>query len=98
SDTLARPMNRTRKLWLVFEGGPVTGRPVRAHLEAPPRGPWLRVTVGEEGLSSGVVYLLMRRGLGDLIVGASAHRAPLETAMQRLGEKNYEIVDVPVSR
>src|SRR5947209_2043053 len=58
-------MNRTRKLWLVFDGGPVTGRPVRAHLEAPSRGPWLRVTVAERALAAGTVSLLVRKGLGD---------------------------------
>jgi hypothetical protein len=89
-------MKRTRKLWLEFEGGSFMGHPVRARMQAPARGPFLRVTVQGEALEARSVYVLLRKGQGDLIVGASADRAPLEVAQQRLGAERYDIIDLPV--
>ena len=86
-----------RKLWLEFDDQ-AGGRPVRARVQAPPRGPWLRVTVEEEALAQGEVYLLHRRGMGDLVVGASARPDSLETARTKLGPDAYVICAVPIIR
>lgn len=84
-----------RKLWLEFDDRE-GGRPVRARVQAPARGPWLRVTVEEEALAAGQVFLLHRVGMGDLVVGASARPDSLETARSKLGLAAYVICSVPI--
>jgi len=87
-----------RRLWLEFEGGPVEGKPVRARLRPPHRGPWLRVQVQDDADLDGSIFLLLRRGHGDLVVGASCRRETLEDARRRLGDTRYEIASVPIVR
>jgi hypothetical protein len=85
-----------RKLWLEFEGGVSAGAPVRARIQQPARGPRLRIRVEEHAAAGSHIFVLLRRGQGDLVVGASTRRESLEEAQRRLGTALYEIVSLPV--
>lgn len=60
----------------------------------------MRVAVEQEAIQSLQVYLLFRRGDGDMVIGASSRRDPLEAIRSRLGRSAaaYEIAAVPVVR
>lgn|GEM_PF-1527814 len=87
-------------LYVLFEGARGDRRPVSARPRAPRSGIKVRVAVEHEALSAAKVYLLFRRGDGDMVIGASAHAAVLEVLRSRLGRSagSYEIAAVPVVR
>ena len=70
------------KLWIVSVDGER-----RAFLRAPRRGTRVKVKVEKEALSQGHVFLLCRKGRGDIIVAASAHADRLRTVHERLGHE-----------
>jgi hypothetical protein len=51
-------------------------------------------------LERGCVFLLCRRGDGDLVLAASAASAPLEALRSRLGaaSASYEIAALPIAQ
>ena len=87
-------------LYVLFEGCRGDRRPVAARPRAPRSGIKVRVAVEQEAIRSLQVYLLFRRGDGDLVIGASSRRDPLEAIRSRLGRSAgaYEIAAVPVVR
>jgi hypothetical protein len=88
-----------RKLWVVCEGGPLSGRPVRALLAPPRTGARVRIAVEASAARTGNrVFILYKTGYGDLVLAASADRAPLETIRARLGRAapQYAIESIPV--
>lgn len=89
---------RWQKLWIVCEGGPFKGRPTHASRLSPTGSPRLPVVVEADALELGQLYILCRRGHGDMVVAASTSRAKLEPALERLGSAapNYEILVIPI--
>lgn len=87
-------------LYVLFEGSRGDRRPISARPRAPRSGIKVRVAVEQEALSAAKVYLLFRRGDGDMVIGASAHQGVLEVLRNRLGRSagRYEIAAVPVVR
>lgn len=87
-------------LYVEFEGGRGDRRPVSAKPRAPRSGIKVRIPVEPDVFRAGSVFLLYRRGNGDLVLGASARRDVLETMRARLGNMahSYEIASVPVVR
>ena len=87
-------------LYVEFEGCRGDRRPVSARPRAPRSGIKVRVAVEQEAIRSLQVFLLFRRGDGDMVIGASASRDPLEEMRIRLGRSadSYEIAAVPVVR
>jgi hypothetical protein len=85
-------------LYVEFEGTRGERRPVGARLRAPRSGIKVRVPVEAEVFEAGSVFLLYRRGYGDLVLGASSRREVLELLRERLGAQAdaYEIAAVPV--
>jgi hypothetical protein len=77
-------------LWIVSESGEC-----RARQRAPRRGSRVKVSVEKEALRLGSVFLLCRKGRGDLIVAASAYADRLESIRTRLG-KDYLVLQAPV--
>jgi hypothetical protein len=70
------------KLWIVSVGGER-----RAVHHAPRRGSRVKVKVEKEALLTGRIFLLCRKGYGDIIVAASAHAERLHGVRERLGEE-----------
>jgi hypothetical protein len=68
------------KLWIVSVAGER-----RAYQRAPRRGTRVKIEVEKEALSQGHVFLLCRKGRGDIIVAASAHHERLIGVRERLG-------------
>jgi hypothetical protein len=68
------------KLWIVSVDGER-----RAVQRAPRRGTRIKIEVEKEALTQGHVFLLCRKGRGDIIVAASAHEGRLTPARDRLG-------------
>jgi hypothetical protein len=68
------------KLWIVSVDGER-----RAVQRAPRRGTRIKVQVEKQALAQGHVFLLCRKGTGDIIVAASAHEARLDPVRERLG-------------
>ena len=87
-------------LYVEFEGLRGDRRPVSARPRAPRSGIKVRIPVEPEALEAGSVFLLFRRGYGDMVLGASHSRDVLETARAKLGASAhaYEIAAVPVFR
>lgn len=87
-------------LYVLFEGIRGDRRPVSARPRAPRSGIKVRVAVEQEAIRSLQVYLLFRRGHGDMVIGASSRRDLLEAIRSRLGRsaEAYEIAAVPVVR
>ena len=86
-------------LYVLFEGARGHRRPIEARAKAPRAGIKVRVLVETQALSAARVFLLFRRGDGDMVIGASATAAPLEAVRARLGQPEaYEIAAVPVQR
>ena len=87
-------------LYVLFEGSRGDRRPVSARPRAPRSGIKVRVAVEQEAIRCLQVYLLFRRGDGDLVIGASSRRDPLEAIRLGLGRsaEAYEIAAVPVLR
>ena len=87
-------------LYVDFEGLRGARRPISARPRAPRSGIKVRVPVDAEVFEGGSVFLLYRRGNGDLVLGASAKRDVLESMRARLGQmaQAYEIASVPVVR
>ncbi len=87
-------------LYVEFEGVRGERRPVSARPRAPRSGIKVRIPVEPEVFASGSVFLLYRRGYGDMVLGASHRREPLESARDKLGSSAhaYEIAMVPVVR
>jgi hypothetical protein len=87
-------------LYVEFEGARGERRPVSARPRAPRSGIKVRIPVEREVFESGSVYLLYRRGYGDMVLGASHKRDVLESVRARLGSSAaaYEIAAVPVVR
>jgi hypothetical protein len=72
----------TTKLWIVSVNGER-----RALQHAPRRGSRVKVKVEREALSRGHIFLLCRKGRGDVIVAASAHADRLDAVLERLGQE-----------
>lgn len=87
-------------LYVLFEGTRGDRRPISARPRAPRSGIKVRVAVEQEALRALQVYLLFRRGDGDMVIGASSRRDPLEAIRSRLGgsAEAWEIAAVPVIR
>jgi len=68
------------KLWIVSVDGEH-----RAVQRAPRRGTRIKIEVEKEAIAQGHVFLLCRRGRGDIIVAASAHERRLAPVLDRLG-------------
>jgi hypothetical protein len=86
-------------LYVLFEGARGARRPISARSRAPRRGIKVRVAVEQEAIAAASVFLLFRRGHGDMVIGASAKKDVLEALRSRLGQAEaYEIAAVPVVR
>jgi hypothetical protein len=87
-------------LYVEFEGLRGERRPISARPRAPRSGIKVRIPVEPDVFEAGSVFLLYRRGYGDMVLGASANRDALELVRQKLGSsaKAYEIAAVPVVR
>ncbi len=87
-------------LYVEFEGARGERRPVSARPRAPRSGIKVRVAVEQEAVEAARVFLLYRRGDGDMVIGASARKEPLEALRTRLGRSAhaYEISEIPVLR
>lgn len=85
-------------LYVLFEGGRGDRRPVSARVRAPRTGIKVRVSLELAALEAESVFLLYRRGDGDLVIGASLERESLEVLRGTLGRSAaaYEIAAVPV--
>jgi hypothetical protein len=87
-------------LYVLFEGARGERRPVSARPRAPRSGIKVRVAVEKAAIESARVFLLFRRGDGDMVIGASATKELLEAMREKLGRSAgaYEIAAVPVVR
>ena len=85
-------------LYVLFEGSRGDRRPVSARSRAPRSGIKVRVAVDHQAIDAAQVFLLFRRGDGDMVIGASATKPPLEELRTRMGRSAaaYEIAAVPV--
>lgn len=85
-------------LYVLFEGGRGSRRPILARPRPPRDGIKVRVAVEQDAAAE--VFLLFRRGDGDLVIGASVKKDVLEALRSRLGHSAaaYEITAVPVVR
>jgi hypothetical protein len=70
------------KLWIVSANGE---RLALQH--APRRGSRVKVKVEKEALAAGKIFLLCRKGVGDIIVAASAHAERLSSVLEKLGQE-----------
>lgn len=86
-------------LYVEFEGCRGARRAVGASSRAPRNGIKVRVSVHRTAVELGRVFVLCRRGDGDLVVAASAASAPLEALRSRLGAASecYEIAALPIA-
>ena len=86
--------------YVEFEGLRGERKPVSLRSRAPRSGIKVRVPVEPEVFQAGSVFLLYRRGYGDMVLGASHKRDVLETVRLKLGASanSYEIASVPVVR
>ena len=93
-------MNELANLYVLFEGRRGDRRPIEARARAPRSGIKVRVAVEQEALRTARVFLLYRRGDGDMVIGASAKKEPLEEVRAKLGRAaaSYEIAAIPVQR
>lgn len=71
---------RSCKLWIVLVDGER-----RVVQRAPRRGTRIAISVEKEALLQGHVFLVCRKGRGDVIVAASAHEHRLTQVRERLG-------------
>ena len=96
---MIEPRGRT-SLYVQFEGVRGDRRPVRAQPRAPRSGIKVRVQVESEAPAATQIFLLFRRGYGDLVLGASVRRELLDEARARLGKSaaEYVVAAVPVLR
>jgi hypothetical protein len=85
------------QLYVLFEGSRGDRRPVSARPRAPRTGIKVRVAVEKEAVAAAQVFLLHRRGHGDMVIKASARREPLVELQSKLGAA-YEITAIPVLR
>lgn len=84
--------------YVLFEGERGRRKPVSICPRAPRRGIKVRVALDQEAVLRRQVFLLYRRGDGDLVLGASGQRSRLEVFRGRLGRAAdaYEIVALPI--
>jgi hypothetical protein len=96
---MSAPAGRT-SLYVQFEGARGERRPVCARPRAPRSGIKVRVLVEDEALAAQQIFLLFRRGYGDMVLGGSVNRDVLEEVRRRLGSAagQYVIAAVPVLR
>ena len=87
-----------KSFYVLCEGHRGTRKPVSVCPRAPRSGIKVRVTLDQAVVQGRQVYLLYRRGDGDLILGASGHRSRLEAIRGRLGRaaEAYEIAALPI--
>lgn len=87
-------------LYVLFEGRRGDRRPVMVCPRAPRSGIKVRVSVEREAFDTRQVFLLYRRGDGDMVIGASAKAQPLEELRARFGRlaASYEIAAIPLHR
>jgi hypothetical protein len=87
-------------LYVEFEGLRGERKPISLRRRAPRSGIKVRIPVEPEVFEQGSVYLLYRRGYGDMVLGASHKRDVLESVRMKLGASatSYEIASVPVVR
>ena len=87
-------------LYVEFEGLRGDRKPISARPRAPRSGIKVRIPVEPEVFTAGSVFLLYRRGNGDMVLGASHNRDVLEGVRLKLGSSatSYEIAAVPVVR
>ena len=85
-------------LYVQFEGMRGDRRPVSAQQRAPRTGIKVRIQVEQSAVDAERVYLLYRRGNGDLVLGASGQKSALEQMLLKLGPaaRQYEISAIPV--
>lgn len=85
-------------LYVRFEGPRGSRKPVAAAPRAPRTGIKVRVSVEPVALERKTVYLLYRRGDGDMLLAASAHREVAEGVLGRIDPtgRDYLIEAVPV--
>ncbi len=93
-------MEERANLYVLFEGARGDRRPVAARASAPRSGIKVRVAVEPEAIEAARVFLLYRRGDGDMVIGASSRKEPLEELRTKLGRSavSYEIAAIPVLR
>jgi hypothetical protein len=85
------------QFYVLFEGARGARRPVSARPRAPRSGIKVRVAVEKDAVTLAQVFLLHRRGDGDMVIKASAKKEPLIALQSKLGEA-YEITAIPVLR
>ena len=87
-----------QKLWIVCEGGPFKGRPTHATRISPAGSARVPVMVEAEVLSLRQLFVLCRRGQGDMVLAASTSREKLLPVQEKLGKAagHYEIVPLPL--
>jgi hypothetical protein len=88
-------MAHAERLYVLFEGCRGDRRPVSARSRAPRTGIKVRVAVEPNAGSLAQLFLLHRRGDGDMVIKAAASREPLVELQSKLGAA-YEITAVPV--
>jgi hypothetical protein len=93
-------LSEMAQLYVEFQGRRGNRRPVGVSPKAPRSGIKVRVNVDRAALESGYVFVLCRRGDGDLVIGASGGSAPLEALRSRLGaaSASYEIAALPIAQ
>jgi hypothetical protein len=86
-------------LYVLFEGIRGDRRPVQARARAPRSGIKVRVAVEPQALHDQRLFLLYRKGDGDMVLGASAHRAVLEELRGKMGRAGdaYVIAEIPIA-
>ena len=92
-------MNETlASLYVLFEGRRGERRPISARPRAPRSGIKVRVEVEYEAVEAAQVFLLHRKGDGDMVLGASARKERMEQLRDRLGRsaEAWEITAIPV--
>ena len=85
-------------LYVEFEGAQGESRPVRARRRSSRGGRRVIVRLAHGDEPEDHVFLLVRRGHGDLILAASARRETLEAMQAGLGRAKdaYDVAQVPV--
>jgi hypothetical protein len=81
-----------------FDGASGERRPVSVRSRARRGGRHVKVRIEPDAAAVGAVYLLFRRGDGDLILSASTRIEEVEAVRGKLGSNRfaYEITSVPV--
>ena len=88
------------RLYVLFEGSRGHWRPVFARSRALRTGIKVRVAVEKQAIAAAQVFLLHRRGDGDMVIEASARREPLleEPAVEaRSGVRDHRHPGAPIA-